>query len=313
MGFALPSFARSTEWTGVDTGSDGRWLAVKVRPPRAGRGKPVVVSCAQSSGVAIGQHAIAELSAKLGGGPWSLPLARDDYQMLVLPEPPVLDSELEQSLRWTLASMVDYPIEQAAIAWMRIPQSDSGEKREKQLYVIVARRSVITEQAEMFSKANVALKAVEVRETALRNIAALLENKNEGVGLVTADANGITTTFTFRGELYLDRFIAQPLQQVLAEDDQRQQRFLDRIAQQVHQSMELLSRNFPFITVGRIVIAAVPGLPIATHLRGKLPVPVEALDLANIADLADIKELRTPELQSRYLVAFGSALRGCLQ
>jgi MSHA biogenesis protein MshI len=312
MRMAMPTFGlRSTEWTGVDTAPDGRWLAVKVRAPRTGR-KPVVVKCARSSGVAIGQHALGELLEQVGGGGWTLPLVRGDYQMLVLPEPPVLDSELEQSLRWTLSSMIDYPIEQAAIAWMRIPTAEYDAKRERQIYVIVTRRSVVEEHAQLFSKANVALKAVDVRETALRNIASLLEKKHEGLGLVTADATGVTTTFTFNSELYLDRFIAQPLKDV-SEDVERKQRFLDRIAQQVYQSMEMLARDFPFVTVGRILVGHVPGLDVGAHLRGKLPVTVENLDLATVLDVSGTPELRSVQAQSQYLVALGAALRGYVQ
>jgi MSHA biogenesis protein MshI len=310
MAFSLPSLElRRAEWTAVDPTPDGRWLAVKVRPPRAGRGRPVVLRCARSSGVAMGEHALGELLKEVGGKGWTLPLVRGDYQMLVVPEPAVLDSEMEGSLRWSIASMIDFPADQAVIAWMRIPTAEFDAKRERQIYVIVTRGSLVEEQAGLFAKANVALKAVDVRETALRNIAALLEKRNEGIGLVTVDANGVTTTFTYRGELYLDRFIAQPLDEIL-EDGARRQRFLDRVAQQVYQSVDLLSRNFPFINLGRIVVGPVPGLDLATHLRGTLPLKVETLDLANILDISAAPELRKPEMQAQYMVALGAALRG---
>lgn len=307
MAFALSSFGLGvTDWTGVDATPDGRWVAIKVR---ASRGTPVVLKCAQSSPIANGEHALADLAKEMGMGGWTLPLPRGDYQMLVLPEPPVLESEMEQSLRWTLTSMIDFPIEQAVVQWMRIPTAEFDPKREKQLYVIVARRGLIEEQDLAFSKAQILLKAVDVRETALRNIAALLEKKQEGIGLLTIGAAGVTTTFTYRGELYLDRFIAQSLEEVLSGDSVRQARFADRIAQQVYQSMDLLARNFTFINVGRIVVAPVPGLDIVGHLRGKLPVNVEMLDLSKVLDLTHAPELRKPELQSKYLVALGAALR----
>jgi MSHA biogenesis protein MshI len=310
MAFELPSFGLArTEWTAVDPAPDGRWLAVKVRPPRAGRGKPVVVRCMRSSGVAMGEHALGELQKEVGNKGWTLPLVRGDYQMLVLPEPAVLDSEMENSLRWNISSMIDFPVEQAVISWMRIPTIEFDAKRERQIYVIVARRELVDEHANLFARANITLRAVDVRETALRNIAALLEKKNEGIGLVTVDASGVTTTFTYRGELYLDRFISQPLSEVL-EDATRQQRFLDRVAQQVYQSIDLLSRNFPFINLGRIVVGPVPGLDLARHLRGVLPVTVETLDLASIVDIAATPELKKPEMQSQYMVALGAALRG---
>ena len=43
-------------------------------------------------------------------------LSRDDYQMLVLPEPTVLDSEMQASLRWSLGSMIEYPAAEASLA-----------------------------------------------------------------------------------------------------------------------------------------------------------------------------------------------------
>lgn len=311
MAFALGQWSLGgTDWIGADSTPDGRWVGVRVRAPRTGRGLPVVLKCAQSSGIAMGEHAIAELEKELGSAPWTYPLARGDYQMLVVPEPPTLESEIESSLRWTLSSMVDFPIDQCIVQWMRIPTAEFDVEHEKQLYVIVARDQTVEEQAAPFRVAKAPLKAVEVRETALRNVAALLEKKDEGIGLVTLGATGVTTTFTFRGELYLDRFIAQPLEEVLDDEPAKQLRFMDRIATQVYQSMDLLGRNFPFINVGRIVVGAAPGLDIASHLRGKLPVPVDALDLSQVLNLDAVPELRKPEMQSRYVVAIGAALRG---
>lgn len=309
MAFALGQFGLGAPWVGVDQMADGRWVGAKVRPPR-GRTLPAVLKIAQSSGIAVGDQALADLSSALGGGAWTLPLARGEYQMLVMPEPPVLEKEMVSSLRWNLASMIDFPVDQAVVQWMRIPTQEFDSARETQLYVIVAREEDIDAHATAFSKARIALKAIDIRENALRNVAALLENKGEGVGLVTIGATGVTSTFTFRGELYLDRFMSQSLDEVLADDGAKQMRFMDRIATQVYQSMDLLGRDFPFINVGRIVVAPSPGLDIASHLRGKLPVPVEGLDLGKVLDLDAVPELQKPENQARYLVAIGAALRG---
>lgn len=296
-------------WAGVDTAPDGRLLAVSVKLPRRGRGKPVVLRCAESSGVAIGEHALQELAAQIGSAQWTVPLARGDYQMLVVPEPTVPDSEMEESLRWTLASKLDFPLEQAVIAWMRIPRSGAGE-RDRQLYVIVARKAQVDEHAALFDKAQLTLDAVDVRETALRNIASLLERDQEGLGLVTVGPAGVTSTFTWRGELYLDRFFGQPLPDLVLGDEARRQKFYERVAQQVQQSMDLIGRNYPFVHIGRIVVAPTPQpLELAAHLRGKLPVAVELLDLAAVLDLTAAPQLRQPDHQARYLVPLGAALR----
>ena len=300
------------EWTALDTAPDGRLLAVSVRPPARPGDRAKVLKCGQSSSVAMGVQALEEVANKLGApSRWTCPLAREDYQMLVLPEPPVLESEMEASLRWSLSSMIEFPVDEAVVAWMRIPTAQFQPSREKQVYAIVSRRAVADEQAALFLKAKLPLRAIDVRETALRNIASRLEKKGEGIGLLTAGPDGIATTFTFKGELYLDRFIAQDMNEIVAGDEQRQQKFFDRVAQQVYQSIDLITRSYPFITVERIVIAPLPApLGLAEYLASKLPVSVESLNLASIFDISATPELSKAENQSRYLVALGAALRG---
>ena len=301
-----------TEWAAADYSPDGRFVAVSVRDGSRGSPKPKVIACTQSSKVAIGHQALAELARTLSTAKrWTLPLARTDYQILVLPEPPVLESEMEQSLRWLLGSMIDFPVDEASVGWMRIPTAELQPGHEKQVYAIVARKSVVTQQAELFEKAGLPLKAVDVRENALRNIAGLLEQNSAGIGLVTLGHTGVTTTFTFRGELYLDRFVSQSLDELLQADEDKRHKFFERIAQQVHQSMDLLTRTHPFITVQRIVVAPLPApMDLVEFLVRRLPVPVEALKLESIFDISSTPELSDPASQARYLVALGAALRG---
>ncbi len=313
MNLALPFFSSGDgDWTAIDVEPDGRMVAVSVRPPRRAADKPKVLKCGQSSTVAMGVQALEEVARKVEGtSRWTYPLARGDYQLLVLPEPPVLEAEMEASLRWSVSPLIDFPIEEAVVAWMRIPTAEFQPGAEKQVYAIVTRRSMADEQVELFQKAKVPLKAIDVRETALRNIAVLLEKKPEGIGLLTVGPTGIMTTFTFKGELYLDRFIAQSLDEVVTGDAERKQKVFDRVAQQVYQSMDLITRNHPFITIERIVVSPLPvPLGIAAHLAGKLPVPVQALDLASVFDISATPELARPENQARYLTALGAALRG---
>jgi len=300
---------RAEEWTGVDLGADGRYYAARVQPGR-GKNHPIVTKCARSSSVAVGEQALAEL-APVGGLSWTMPLPRGDYQMLIVPEPPVSDREMDASLRWSLGSMVDFPLDDAVLSWMRIPTHHDQPGRDKQLYVIATRRSTVEEQAALFDAARLPLKAVDVRETALRNLAALMERKGEGLGLVTVGHTGVTATFTYKGELYLDRFMAQSLADIVEGDATRQQRFFARIVQQLVQSVDLLVREYPFITVGRIVVAPQPKLPtLLENLHGKLGVPVEQLNLARVLDLSQVPELASAEAQFDYLGAIGSALRG---
>jgi MSHA biogenesis protein MshI len=300
-------------WTAFDAAADGTYAAVSVRSARSAARKPQVLRCAHSSDIAIGSHAIEELARKVGaaGFPSTLALARGDYQMLVMPEAPVLDSEMEASLRWSVAPMLEFPVSEAGLSWMRIPTAAFVPAQEKQVYAIVASRSVLEAQEAYFKNAKPALKAIDIRETALRNIAALLEKKGHGLGLLTFSPAGITSTFTYRGELYLDRFIAQPMEEIYSGDEERARKFFDRVHQQVHQSIELINRTHPFMAIERIVVGpSTAPLALGRHLAERLPLPVQHLDINSIFDITATPQLLTAENQARYLVALGAALRG---
>ena len=301
--------AGAKNWTALDAGADGVMVGVSVR-----RGvRPQVLKCARSAPGSVGAEALAGLANQIGvvGWPWTTPLKRGDYKMLVVPEPPVLAAEIERSLRWTLGAMVDFPIDEANVAWMNIPTAEFQPNRPKHIYAIVARKSVLDEQAAMFHKAKLKLGAIDVRETAQRNIAALLEKAGEGLCLLSVGLSGVTITFTMGGELYLDRFIEQPLDELVAADEAGRQNIFERIALQLSRSVDFISRNFSFMPVGRIVLAPLPTpLGLLDYLAQNLPVPVELLDLANVFDLSRTPELKAPENQARYFVALGAALRG---
>ncbi len=298
-------------WTALDAGAGGAAVGVSVSVRRGAEGRPQVLKCARASSDAA--EALAELAqgVSVAGFAWTLPLRRGDYKMLVVPEPPVLATEMESSLRWTLGAMIEFPIEDANVAWMKIPTAEFQPNRARHIYAVVARKTVLDELAAPFQKARLNLAAIDVRETAQRNIAALLEKKGEGLGLLSVGPAGVMITFTFGGELYLDRFIEQSLDEMVAADEVAQQGIFERIALQVSRSIDFISRNFPFMPVQRIVLAPLPApLSLHVYLAQNLQVPVETLDLASVFDLSLTPELQLPQNQSRYFVALGATLRG---
>lgn len=304
--------ARVKGWSALDISADGALHAVSMRRGPAGRAQ--VLKCAhRKAGLAVDQ-AVLEVAHQvaLPGFPWVLALERGDYQMLVLPEPAVLPEEMERSLRWALGAMIDYPIDEAHITWLQIPTSELQPKRARQVYAIVARHALVQSQQALFQKCKLNLQAVDVRETAQRNIAALLETKGESLGLLHIAPTGIHITFTYDGELYLDRFIKQPLDAMLAADTAQRQEMFERIALQVSRSVDFITRNFPFMQVQRLVLAPLPQqIGMRDYLAANLSLPVERLDLAQIFDLALTPELALPDNACRYFIALGTALR-CL-
>ncbi len=281
--------------------------------PGADRGKPQVVKCGTMSEPEFGAGGLAQLARKIAVSQfqWTLPLARGDYKMVVLPEPAVKPAEMAESVRWSLGTVLEYPVEEAAVDWMPIPTLKHVPQRQPHLYAVVARNEVIRQRAETFRQAKMTLHAVDIRETAQRNIAARLEKPGEALGMVAVNAQGVQITFTFEGDLYLDRFIEAPLATAVAGDNESRTRMFERITLQVQRSLDFLHRTLSFMRVGRIVMAPLPA-PIALreHLAQNIAESVEMLDLASVFDFSLTPELAPEENQARYFVALGAALRG---
>lgn len=316
MMFGWPKKDRARGWTGVDIAADGLF-GVSVQPPAKVGGKPQVIKCgfmpASDTTTDITADILSKLARKIAvaGYPISLPLNRSDYQILVMPEPPVKKDEMEQSIRWSLGSILEYPPEQANIEWITIPTKQHLPLRAVQIYIIVVRSSVIQQRAELFRQARQPLQAIEIRETAQRNIATLLERPGEGLALVVIGSRGVEITFTFEGELFLDRYIDIPLLASLLSNEEERIKIFDRITLQLQRSIDLINRTLTFMSIGRIIIAPLPlSLAFYEHLTQNISVPVEMLNLESIFDLSLTPELMDEKNQTPYLSSLGAALRG---
>ena len=154
-------------------------------------------------------------------------------------------------------------------------------------------------------------RVVDIRETALRNIAGVLERPGEGLALVSVDAEGVGMTFTHQGSLYLDRYIEQPLAELRSADSAARVQLHERIALQLLRSIDVIGRSYPFMPITRVVVAPAPeALGLLEFLSAQLPLTVEPLDLSRVFDLSKVPALaQSPALQARCLVPLGAALR----
>jgi MSHA biogenesis protein MshI len=298
-------------WTSVVVETDGLYGVTVLVPDQFG-GKPRVVKCAAMPGRQLNAETLAELSKKISvnGCPWTLSLGHKEYNILVIPEPSVQRTEFDQSVRWLISNMIDYPVEEASVAWMQIPTVELLPNRPANLYVLLAKNELIAGYEALFRKARISLQAIDVRETAQRNIAALAAKPGEGVGMLLIGKQGVQFTITFNGELYLDRFIQENLFASEFQDDDARMQSCERIALQIQRSLDFIGRTLAFIDVNRILMAPMPGnLNLGDSISKYLQVPVETFDLAAAFDFSAAPELARQENQALYFSALGGALR----
>lgn len=304
----LATRRRSQPWVVADL-QPVRMLTICVQPARLGE-RPVVLGASAFEFEQFPADAAA-LAAFAQKQPftrqrWALLLPRDDYRLSVMPEPDVPAAELAASLRWQLSTTLDFPAEDAAVDFVRIPTKEWQPERGSELYVVAARGAAVQAQAALFRAARLDLRAIDIRETAQRNIGMLLEREGELLVLVAFCDDEVRISFNWQRELYMDRLIAEP--SVHDETPERRAAACERIQLQVQRSLEAVRANYPFMQAARIVLAGAP-----EGFRASLQVavfdPVDELDPDSLFDLSRTPELHDVRAFMRHFHALGVALR----
>lgn len=302
-------------WNVVD-GVDGASLCgVSVSTGSRTDRRPLVHAAAHAprTGAEQADGALQDLLDQLGRQfPALVTLPRERYRLRVMAEPAVPPREMLNSLRWALSTEADAGgLDEFNLAWMPIPVEAPQPGRSRQVYTVQTPSAWLTERMAAWKPAGLRPKVVDIRETALRNIAGALERGNEGLALLAHEADGICMVFVHHGSLFLDRFIELPLLELRGTEAPGRARLFERVAVQLMRSVDIISRTYPFMPVQRVVVAPSPEeLGLFPFLQQQLPLAVEKLDLARVFNLARVPDLAgDPALQSRCLVALGAALR----
>lgn len=234
-------------------------------------------------------------------------LKEQDYRLAQIEAPTVPAEERVQALRWRLKDMIDFPVDTAALAVADIPTEGA---RQANVFAVAAPAAVVGERMKMFSDAKVPLEAIDIPEMAVRNVAVLFEEENRGLAFLALIEGGGLLTITFRGELYLARRIEVSAALLGQADAERQKQMLERLALELQRTFDNFDRQYGFISVSRLVIASEHDCAGTTAaLAENLYLPLQAIDLAQVADFASLPELRSPERQAQSLLAIGAALR----
>jgi MSHA biogenesis protein MshI len=303
---------RQPRWLAIDAGLAGELLAVSVEAQTGCA--PVVLKARSLTSDAWSVTGLGDLLAEW---PTDVPcvavLPRGDYQLVQVNKPPVPASELARSVLWSAGTLVDFPVELATCEVLAIPSPAGAGASATDLltYVVLAPHMHLQPAQNAFGQAKRRLDAIDIRETAQRNIAVLFERDDECLCMLRFTQTGIQLTFTHRGDLYLDRFIAQPIGPLLSDNDFERQHAIERIGQQVNLSIRLLREQQSTLNVRRVLLApTTTEVLLADALSAQIGLPVETADLTQVLDMAHTPDLRSAAEQARFFVALGAALRG---
>lgn len=236
-------------------------------------------------------------------------LPRAHYQMVPLDAPDVPRDEWAQAIRWRLKDSVEFPVDDAAVQLLELPH-DAGHRRQPQLLAVAAPRQPLSDLVRAAEEAGTPWTAIDVAETALRNICALVATPAQVLALLHLGPSQGALVITAGDELVLSRPIALDLQQLQTADDGLRLAAFDRAGLELQRTLDNFERQFNHLSLARLMVS--PGTvtePLCAHLRELLYVPVAALDPGAALDIAAVPELANLETLGAYLGAIGAALR----
>lgn len=236
-------------------------------------------------------------------------LARAQYQMVTLDAPDTPREEWRAATRWRLKDLVDFPVDAASIDILEVPAAP-GARRQAQLIAVAAPHAQLRSLMLAGHEAGTAFAAIDVPETALRNLSALVEPAGRAQALLHFDGDQGLLVITHGGELLVSRHLGATLAQIADADRDARQAAWDRIGLELQRTLDGFERQFSHLALARLLITSAPGVQaFADHVRELLYAPVQLLTLDDALDLSAVPELADPAAAHAHLCSIGAALR----
>ncbi|NNF15770.1 MAG: hypothetical protein HKN70_03430 [Gammaproteobacteria bacterium] len=229
------------------------------------------------------------------------------YQLVLVECPQVPKDEIAAAVRWRIKDLVGFSADDAVIDTIEIPAL-ANQSGGPMLYAVAAEPGSVKKLVDAISDQGLRLDSIDIPELCLRNIATCLPQEPRGVGLLHLEEEHGTLIISRAGTLYLIRRIDVGLRAVrsLCAGELTTGDTASEIALEVQRSLDYFESHYDQRPITDIVLG--PGTPpaFAGLLHAQLGVPVEALDLNDVVDLATPIPL---EQQAAVVVALGAALR----
>jgi MSHA biogenesis protein MshI len=299
------------------TAAPKAWAAVRVRPDLA-----IGARCVPA---APGARPRVQLSPALRGDdpaarlwPWLRGFGRQTATCLVLPArdyrivpteaPGVPAAERRQALRWQIRDQLDYPAEQAVVDGLSIPVATAGASAQR-MYAVAAHADTVRGWMQAARTARVALRAIDIPETALRNLAVLAAGERAHA-LLHLGLRSARLVIVWQGELCALRQLDLSASALAAASADERAEQVERIALEVQRTADAFARQFQGVRPEALWICAASAddalVPALTEL---LALPVRPFAADEHLDLADGRGLYDAAAAVDYTLVVGAALR----
>ncbi|MES2771306.1 MAG: hypothetical protein V4623_04905 [Pseudomonadota bacterium] len=250
-------------------------------------------------------------------------LAAEHYRIVQLDTPSVPLAEQKEALRWKLKAIVSFPVDDACLDFIEIPNKSSlpgGRPAQNSdlalatqansLFAVIASAENVRRQAQCFEQARIRLDSIDIPELAQRNVAVLFEEPQRGLLCLRLDHTGGLLTLTVAGELIAFRRVEVSALHLALEDAEMRARAMDRLLLEVQRSLDHFDRQHSYINISRLLVASAVELEhLVDAITESVDITVQAMDLAEVLELGKVPALRSLSFQAANMLAIGAALR----
>lgn len=234
-------------------------------------------------------------------------LPRGHYTLRQIDAPDTPRTEWAQAARWLLKDGLDFAVDAAAIDVLQIPPAASH--RRPQLLAVAAAHERLRPLVQTAIDAGAPWRALDITETALRNLGALVEPAGRAQALLHFERAHGTLVITAGGELLAVRELDIGLDALSAADPALREPAQDRAVLELQRTLDGFERQFSQVVMARLLVSPGAALePFIARAREQVFVPVSAFDAAAALDLSALSNVDA-ELLARALPAIGAALR----
>lgn len=242
-------------------------------------------------------------------------LAPEQYRSISIETPAVTGEEIKQAVRWRIADLLDYPADQATIDFYPLPQSNRANST-PMLEVVACANQIVSTLTQQCRQAGLNVKVIDIQETALRNLATLLPENEQGIALLHLQKDGGRVIIQKRGALYLSRKIGSGYQQLAVNtalsDNNQLYMEQDSLALEIQRSFDYVENHFdiPPITSLAVVLTPIDTQNIINFLSINHGITARAMDLSAIVDC---DSLLADATQNICAPVIGASLRRLLE
>lgn len=281
----------------------------------SGDARPRVQWLWQTEAPALGNGLRAlQATRRLNGGTLIGVLDRVQYRMQAADAPmDVPREDWRDAMRWQLKEQMDFPVEDAVLDVLEVPQSTQLRQNSALMAFVVPRQDYTSVELAA-DDLGLGWSALDVPETALRNLSALAEETDKAHALmVFGQAHGMLV-ITFNGELLMARHIEVTAAAVTGGEEVRGAA-LSRAALEILRTIDTFERMHSQASLSCMSVALPPGCvpdDVIEMLSELIYVPLKRFELGNwfdLSELGDQAERLNLHATFNELCVIGAALR----